>query len=69
MIVLVNGEETELEAGAVIGDAARALGIDPFARGIALALDGEVVPRSELAARPLSEGQRVEVVTAMQGGC
>ena len=37
-------------------------------RGVAVAVDAEVVPRSEWARRRLDDGARVEVLTAMQGG-
>jgi sulfur carrier protein len=66
--VLVNGELTELAEGATVRDAATAVGIEPSTRGVAVALDGEVVPRSMLDARRLSDGQRVEIVAAIQGG-
>lgn len=65
---MVNGEEVELTEGASVGDAAEAIEIDPQRRGVAVALDGEVVPRSGLATTPLCEGSRVEVVAAIGGG-
>jgi sulfur carrier protein len=37
-------------------------------RGIAVAVNGEVVPRSQHAEIELSEGAKVEIVTAVQGG-
>jgi thiazole synthase len=37
-------------------------------RGVAVALDGEVVPRVEWASTALAEGSRVEVLAAIQGG-
>ena len=37
-------------------------------RGVAVAVDGEVVPRSAWDATTLADGQRVEVVGAIQGG-
>ncbi|MFP5283167.1 MAG: sulfur carrier protein ThiS [Actinomycetes bacterium] len=37
-------------------------------RGVAVALDGEVVPRARHAGTPLHEGAQVEIVTAVQGG-
>ena len=37
-------------------------------RGIAVALNGEVVPRTRWEATPLSPGDRVEIVTAAAGG-
>ena len=49
-----------------------AAGADPGAttdaRGVAVALDGEVVPRGEWEATVLREGQSVEVLAAIQGG-
>ena len=37
-------------------------------RGVAVAVNGEVVPRSTWASVPLTEGDAVEVLTAAQGG-
>jgi sulfur carrier protein len=37
-------------------------------RGVAVAVNGTVVPRSTWAAVPLADGDRVEVLTAAQGG-
>jgi sulfur carrier protein len=37
-------------------------------RGIAVAVNGEVVPRSQYATIELTEGATVEIVTAVQGG-
>ncbi|MCL4286599.1 MAG: sulfur carrier protein ThiS [Thermoleophilia bacterium] len=68
MHVELNGREVELAAGATVADAARAAGIDPERRGIAIAVEGEVVPRRQLAAVRLEPGQRVEVVEAIGGG-
>ena len=60
--------EVELVEGASVADAARAAGLDPDRHGIAIALDGEVVPRGELGSTTLAAGQRVEVVEAIGGG-
>lgn len=68
MRVFVNGEAQELAEGASVADAARAIGVEADARGVAVAVDGEVVPRSELEQHSVSEGQRVEIVAAIQGG-
>jgi sulfur carrier protein len=68
VIVELNGREVELAEDATVADAARAAGIDPDRHGIAIALEGEVVPRGELAAVRLEPGQRVEVVEAIGGG-
>jgi sulfur carrier protein len=40
----------------------------PSGRGVAVALDGEVVSRSRWAEVALREGALVEVVAAIQGG-
>lgn len=68
MRVLVNGEERELPDRATVQAAVSLVGGEPSARGVAVAIDGVVVPRAEWEAATLSEGQRVEVVQAVQGG-
>ncbi len=68
MRIELNGEAVELEEGASVLDAAGRIGADPDARGIAAAVDGEVVPRGEWAQTELHAGQTVEVVRAIQGG-
>jgi sulfur carrier protein len=40
----------------------------PQGRGVAAALNGEVVPQRDWAHTPLSEGARIELVVAVQGG-
>ena len=40
----------------------------PDGRGVAVAVDGEVVPRGEWATTELRDGQQVEVLHAVQGG-
>jgi sulfur carrier protein len=66
--VLVNGEPRELEAGATVQAVLADLELPGGARGVAVAVDAEVVPRGEWPARELSEGARVEVLRAIQGG-
>ena len=66
MKVLVNGEPTELETGATVQSVLTTLDVPD--RGVAVAVDAEVVPRGEWPARELSEGARVEVLRAIQGG-
>ena len=67
MNVELNGETVALPDGATVAAAIEASGA-PTERGVAVALDGDVVPRSEWETTPLSEGQRVEVLAAIQGG-
>jgi sulfur carrier protein len=66
--VLLNGESTALPDGATAADAVRATGVAEEGRGVALALDGEVVPRGRWKDTPLSDGEQVEVLHAVQGG-
>jgi sulfur carrier protein len=66
--VSLNGESAELDSGATVADAAAAAGADGSARGVAVAVAGEVVPRAEWDEHALREGDEVEVVRAVQGG-
>jgi sulfur carrier protein len=66
--VTLNGERRELGDRASVREVVAAIGAAPDARGVAVAIDGEVVPRGEWDATELRDGQRVEVVQAVQGG-
>lgn len=66
MNVTVNGNRRELEPAASLLDLLGALGIEP-AR-VAVALNGAVVPRGELASVRPAEGDAVEVIEAVGGG-
>ncbi len=68
MHVLVNGEPTDLPEDATVASAVAALELPASARGVAVALDAEVVPRGAWDATSLSDGARLEVVRAVQGG-
>ncbi len=67
MLIFVNGEQREVSPGTrlheVVGD-----GDETPRRGVAVAVDGTVVPRARVAETALTEGARVEIVTAVQGG-
>lgn len=64
--VCVNGERrvlpAPLELDALVGEFTRS------ATGVAAALNETVVPRARWAATPVSDGDRVEILTAVQGG-
>ncbi len=66
--VTLNGEPCELPDGASLERAVREAGAGEGGRGVAVAVDGEVVPRGEWSEFALREGQRVEVLHAVQGG-
>ena len=68
MRVLLNGSETELSDGATVAVALDSLDLPAAGRGVAVAVDAEVVPRGEWAATELHDGARVEVLRAIQGG-
>ena len=68
MNLLLNGEPRELPEGTTVAGAVAASGAPEAGRGVAVALDGEVVPRGAWDATELREGQRVEVLQAVQGG-
>jgi sulfur carrier protein len=66
MKVLINGKPRELDDGATVESVLATL--DVPSRGVAVAVDAEVVPRGEWPEHELSEGARVEVLRAIQGG-
>jgi thiamine biosynthesis protein ThiS len=63
----VNGERRRVAASdvyALLG----ALGLDPAGRGMAVARNGEIVPRSAWGTTALGPDDRIEIVGAVQGG-
>lgn len=66
-VVTLNGEPRELPDQATVETAVHLAGA-PGGRGVAVALDGEVVPRGEWATTEVRDGQQVEVLHAVQGG-
>jgi sulfur carrier protein len=68
MNITVNGEPRQLPAGATVASVVELLEVIPGARGVAVALNEEIVTRAQWADTALHEGARVEVVAAIQGG-
>ncbi len=70
MRIELNGEAKLMRDGATLADAVEEAGVAEraSARGLAAAVDGEVVPHAEWEATPLREGQAIEVLAAIQGG-
>jgi sulfur carrier protein len=66
-VVTLNGESRDLGDAATVETAVRAIGA-PDGRGVAVALDGEVIPRGEWATTAVRDGQQVEILRAVQGG-
>lgn len=68
-MIYVNGEPREASSGLTVADVLAQMDLpDPQQRGIAVALDDEVVPRGEWASTTVPDEARVEVVHAVQGG-
>lgn len=65
---MLNGERRELPDGATLADAVAISGAPADRRGVAVALDGEVVPRREWERTGLHDDAAVEVLQAVQGG-
>ena len=68
MTIELNGERIELRAGASVAELVERAGAGGDRRGVAVAVDGEVVPRSAWDETVVSDGQKIEVVGAIQGG-
>ena len=66
MNVIVNGEGREVPAGQTLAELIA--GHTKAQSGVAVAVDGEVVPRTAWPRHILTEGARIEILTAVQGG-
>ncbi|KOT29047.1 thiamine biosynthesis protein ThiS [Streptomyces caelestis] len=66
MNISVNGERREFAPGTALDLVVKSLTEAPS--GVAAALNETVVPRAQWPVTPLGEGDRVEVLTAVQGG-
>ncbi|MET7294055.1 sulfur carrier protein ThiS [Streptomyces griseoloalbus] len=64
--VSVNGEPRTFAPGTALDLVVRTLTAAPS--GVAAALNETVVPRARWTTTPLADGDRVEVLTAVQGG-
>jgi sulfur carrier protein len=65
--IRVNGEEVAWREGDVVALLARS-GIDPARPGIAVAVNGRVVPRADWSASAVRPGDEIEIVGAVAGG-
>jgi len=68
MRIVLNGSEREIPGGATVDQAVSAAVASGARTGLAVAVEGEVVPRGDWERTALAEGQRVEVLHAVQGG-
>jgi sulfur carrier protein len=68
MIIHVNGQPREVAPPVRLSDVLDLPEGASTPRGVAVAVNGEVIPKSRHAATELNEGARVEIVKAVQGG-
>ena len=68
MELIVNGRPREVPSNATVGEVMEMLGHGGSARGVAVALNGEVVTKTQWTATSVNEHDRVEVLGAVQGG-
>ncbi|WP_405981063.1 sulfur carrier protein ThiS [Streptomyces sp. NBC_00158] len=66
MTISVNGEPREIAAGTTLDAVVATLTTAPS--GVAAALNETVVPRGQWPATSVGEGDRIEILTAVQGG-
>jgi sulfur carrier protein len=65
--IRINGEVEPFRAGTLAG-LLEQRGIDSQGRGVAIAINGAVVPRATWSGRQLAAGDEIEIVQAKQGG-
>jgi sulfur carrier protein len=65
-MIIINGEPSDVAPGATLRELLAHLGAPD--RGVAVAVDAEVVPRGAWETFAVADGARVEVLTAVQGG-
>jgi sulfur carrier protein len=68
MTVIVNGQPAQVDPGQTVTELLASLGHPAGGPGIAVARNGEVVPRSAWSTTGLDAGDRLEVLGASQGG-
>ena len=68
MTITVNGSPDDIAHGTTVAALLQTLDVPPEGRGVAVAIDAEVVPRGEWGSHVVADGAQVEVVTAVQGG-
>jgi sulfur carrier protein len=67
-MIYLNGNPHDDAGEQTVASLLCVLDLEPDARGVAVAVDGEVVPRASWSTFAIPDEARVEVLTAMQGG-
>ena len=68
MELVINGQARTSQAANIAQLLAEELEQDHTRRGIAVAVNGQVVPRTEWENARINKGDRVEIVRALPGG-
>ncbi|MDA0749036.1 MAG: sulfur carrier protein ThiS [bacterium] len=68
MQITLNGEEHTFTNGLSVHDLLAATGLDPSQKGIAVACNAEIVPRTQWVSTRLKTGDRIDIINAVQGG-
>lgn len=68
MQLKINGKSHELSDAAVLLQVLRELDIEPGNGGVAVALNDVVVPRARWETTIVADGDRIEIIHAVQGG-
>jgi sulfur carrier protein len=64
----VNGHPRTSDDPPTLTSLIRSMGRDPALPGLAVAMNGEVVPRSEWDEKQVGDGDEIEVLAAIGGG-
>ena len=68
MNIKVNGETKEVSPGLTLHQLLVDLDIDPSRPGIAVAIDQEVIPRTQWEETEIQQESEIEIIRAAQGG-
>ncbi len=68
IVITMNGDKAEVPEGTSLEDLLTRSGHNSARRGLAIAMNGEVVPRGLWPGQAVSEGDIVELLVASQGG-
>ncbi len=68
MNLIINGEKRDVPDVEMLNTLMTRLNVAPEAKGVAVAINGTVVPRGEWPSTRLNTGDEIEVIHAVQGG-
>ena len=68
MKIKLNGEERTAGDGLTVRGLLVEAGLDPAQKGVAVAVNAEIVPRGAWDSARLQDGDRIDVIRAVQGG-